>query len=93
MIPLSSVTQTSNTVQAVPVRFNPQLIVDGTNQSTGNLNSTHQIITLQTNSSIANNSGSNQTMPPLSQHILIPMSTKVTASPRTTALRKRDIEG
>lgn len=108
MIPLSTTTHT-NQVQTVPVRFNPQLIVDGSNQQQLHQNQTasHQIITMQSTGGLqttTNGSGTiiastnqQQTINvPHQTHMLIPVSTKgpsVTTSPRPSILRKRDNEG
>lgn len=107
MIPLSATSHT-NQVQTVPVRFNPQLIVDGSNQQQQHQNQTasHQIITMQSTGGIqqstSNGSGTiittnQQTITvPQQTHMLIPVAAKgttVTTSPRPSILRKRDNEG
>lgn len=97
-----------NQIQAVPVRFNPQLIVD----AIGNQQPTGQIITMQSTSNQSSSGGTVTVVPTVSTvtahnltnaaahhqtHMLIPVPAKVSASsnssPRPSILRKRDIEG
>lgn len=92
--PLSS-GQQNNQIQAV--RFNPQLIVDN---SQNNQSASHQIITMQ---QVHTSSSQNQTVPvqqpqqsqqPQQTHIQIPITSKTPLqSPRASILRKRDSEG
>lgn len=65
MIPLSSSTGQSAQLQNVPVRFNPQLIVDSS-QAQQNT-STHQIITM-TNQQMVTTSGTSSSVQPVTVH-------------------------
>lgn len=94
--PLSS-GQQNNQIQAV--RFNPQLIVDNSQNATG---ATHQIITMQqvhtSNSQnqvpVQQQQQSQQSQSSQQTHVQIPISSKTPAqSPRASILRKRDSEG
>ncbi|XP_059622542.1 histone deacetylase complex subunit SAP130 [Phlebotomus argentipes] len=78
LVPTTSAGQATS-VQTVPVRFQPQLIVD--NSTAGQ--ASHQIITMTQPTSTAQ------------QHMLIPVPAKLapTTSPRPSILRKRDNEG
>lgn len=91
--PLSS-GQPNNQIQAV--RFNPQLIVDNSQNNSG---VTHQIITMQ-QVHAANSQNqvpvqqSQQSQPSQQTHVQIPISSKTPVqSPRASILRKRDSEG
>lgn len=91
-LPTSQTTQ----IQSVPVRFNPQLIVDGGSaqqQQQPQPGGSHQIITMQTQpTNVSNNMTSVQ-----QQQTHTVSANKVTATVTTSArpsiLRKRDIEG
>lgn len=101
----SSINQNQAQIQTVPVRFNPQLIVD--NNQTGT-----QIIAMSNVSNVTNSQGSigisqnqmqsnqmqNNIQIPTSQtHIMIPATVNKVESPRQSTpasiLRKRDSEG
>lgn len=83
--------QQNNQIQAV--RFNPQLIVDNSQNNSG---VTHQIITMQQvhTSNSQNQVPVQQVQPSQQTHVQIPISSKTPVqSPRASILRKRDSEG
>ncbi|XP_037033626.1 histone deacetylase complex subunit SAP130-A isoform X2 [Bradysia coprophila] len=92
--PLSSGQQNSQ-IQAV--RFNPQLIVDNSQNSSG---VTHQIITMQqvhtanSQNQVPVQQSTQQSQPSQQTHVQIPITSKTPVqSPRASILRKRDSEG
>lgn len=94
--PLSS-GQPNSQIQAV--RFNPQLIVDNSQNNSG---VTHQIITMQqvhTSNSQQNQvpvqqQSTQQPQPSQQTHVQIPITSKTPVqSPRASILRKRDSDG
>lgn len=97
IVPTSNQSHTTQ-IQSVPLRFNPQLIVDTAQGHQG----AHQIITMSQPASGAQNQNASGvlntsvgTQPQQSQqtHVLIPVTTKLaSSSPRPSILKKRENE-